>query len=69
MLSLVIQRTLGQHRPVMVNKGKGRGDMHILTPGMVRNHGPHLDQTLDQPVDGPFHFFAPYIELPDPGPN
>jgi hypothetical protein len=26
---------------------------------MVRNPGPHLDQTLDQPVDGPFHFVTP----------
>ena len=39
--------------------------MHIPSPGMVRNSGPHFDQTLDQPVNGPPHFFAPDIELPD----
>ena len=32
---------------------------------MVRNSGPDLDQTVDQPVDGPLQIFAPDIELPD----
>jgi hypothetical protein len=39
--------------------------MDIPPPGVVRNPGPYLYQTLDQPVHGPFHFFAPDIELPD----
>jgi hypothetical protein len=39
--------------------------MHIPPQGMVRNSGPHFDQTLNQPVDGPFHFFTPNIELAD----
>ena len=39
--------------------------MDIPPPGMVRNSGPDFDQTLDQPVDGAFHFFTPDIELAD----
>jgi hypothetical protein len=39
--------------------------MHIPPPGMVRNSGPHLDQTLDEPVHGALHCFAPDIKLAD----
>jgi hypothetical protein len=39
--------------------------MDIPASGMVSHPGPHLYQTLDQPVDGPLHFFTPDIELPD----
>jgi len=33
--------------------------------GMIRNSRSHLDQTLDQPVDGPLLFFNPEIEMSD----
>ena len=49
----------------MVRQRKSRGYMHIPPPGMVRNPGPHFDQALDQPVDGPPHLFAPDVKLPD----
>jgi hypothetical protein len=39
--------------------------MDIPPPGMIRNSGPYFDQTLDQPLHGPFHFFTPNIEVPD----
>jgi hypothetical protein len=39
--------------------------MDIPSASMIGNPGPHFYQTLDQPVNGPFHFFAPDIELPD----
>jgi len=39
--------------------------MHLPFPGVIRNPGPYFDQTLDQPVDGPFHIFAPDIEMTD----
>jgi len=39
--------------------------MDIPSPGMVGNPGPHFNQSFDQPVHGPFHFFTPKIELPD----
>jgi hypothetical protein len=39
--------------------------MDISSPSVVRNPGPHFDQALDQPIDGPFYLFAPEIELPD----
>ena len=39
--------------------------MDIPSPGMGGNPGPHFDQTLNQPVHGPLHFFAPDIELSD----
>jgi|SRR5208337_2004398 len=58
-------RPPGHHRSVMVSQGKGRGHMHIPSPGVIRNSGPYLDQALDQPVSGPLNFFAPDIELPD----
>jgi len=35
---------------IMVRQGKSRGDMDIPSPGVVKNSGPHLDQTLHQPV-------------------
>ena len=57
--------TPGQHCPVMVRQGKGRGDMHMPPSGVVRNPGSHFDQTLDQPVDGPPHFLSPDGELAD----
>jgi len=37
--------------------------MHIPPSGMARNPGPHLDQALEQPVDGPSHFLSPDVEL------
>ena len=39
--------------------------MDIPSPGMIRNSGSDLDQTLNEPVNGPLHFLAPNIELPD----
>jgi hypothetical protein len=39
--------------------------MDISSPSMVSNPGPHFDQALDQPVDRPFKFFIPNIEVPD----
>jgi hypothetical protein len=39
--------------------------MDMPPPGMARNSGPDHDQTLDQPVYGAFHFFAPDVERPD----
>jgi len=30
---------------------------------MVRNSGSHFDQAFNQPIHGPFHFFAPNREL------
>ena len=39
--------------------------MYVPPSGMVRNSGPDFDQTLDQPVDGAFHFFTPDLELAD----
>ena len=33
-------------------------------PGMIRNPGSHLDQTQDQPFDGPPHSVASNVELP-----
>jgi hypothetical protein len=32
---------------------------------MIRNSGPHFEKSLDQPINGPPHFFTPDIELPD----
>jgi hypothetical protein len=32
---------------------------------MVKNPDPHFDQSFDQPIHGPPHFFSPNIELPD----
>jgi hypothetical protein len=32
---------------------------------MVRNLGPHFDQSFDKPIDGPPHFFSPDVEFPD----
>jgi len=43
--------------------GKSRGHMDIPPPGVERNPGPHLDQALDQPVDGLSHFLSPEVEL------
>jgi len=57
--------TPGQHHPVKVSQGKSRDHMEIPPPGMIRNSGPHFDQTLDQPINGPLNFFALNIELPD----
>lgn len=37
--------------------------MHISPQGMVRNSGPHFDQTLDQPFDRSLYFFTPDVEL------
>ncbi|MGA9756004.1 MAG: hypothetical protein WBV23_12780 [Desulfobaccales bacterium] len=39
--------------------------MDIPSPGMIGNHGAHLDQALNQPIHGSFNYFAPDIELPD----
>ena len=39
--------------------------MHIPPPGMIRNSGPHFDQTFDEPLHRPFDFFTPNIELAD----
>jgi len=39
--------------------------MDVPSPGMVRDSGTDFDQTIDQPVDGLLHFFAPGRELPD----
>jgi len=49
----------------MVSQGKSGGHMYVPPSGMVRNSGPDFDQTLDQPVDGAFHFFTPDLELAD----
>jgi hypothetical protein len=39
--------------------------MPLPSPGLAGNPGPHFDKALDQPMDGPFQFFAPALELPD----
>ena len=38
----------GQHRPVVVHQGNGRGHMDIPSPGMIRNPGAHLEQIIGQ---------------------
>ena len=58
-------RPPGQHRSVVMGQGESRSHMDIPSSGMVGDSGPHLDKTLDQPVDGSLHFFTPDIELPD----
>ena len=39
--------------------------MNPPSAGLGRNTGTHFNQSFDQPVDGPLHFLAPDIELPD----
>jgi hypothetical protein len=60
---LLSLRTPSQHRSVMMGQRKSGGYMHIPPSGMVRNSGSDLDQPLNQPVDGPLHFFAPEAGL------
>jgi hypothetical protein len=43
---------------------KPRLHAHTIA-GRGKKPGPHFDQALDQPVNGPLNFFAPDIELPD----
>jgi len=49
----------------MMGQGKSRSHMDIPSPGMIRNSGSDLDQTLNEAVNGPLHFLALNIELPD----
>ncbi len=38
--------------------------MNIPPPGVIRNPGPNLYETLYQPFDGPLDFLTPDVELP-----
>jgi len=49
----------------MVSQGKNGGHRHIPPSGVIRDSGPHFDQALDQPINGPPHFLSPDVELPD----
>jgi hypothetical protein len=49
-------RTPGQHRSIMIMQQKSRGHMVLPPPGMLRNSGPHFDQTLDEPFYGALYF-------------
>jgi len=39
--------------------------MDLPPPTMIRDFRSHLDQTLDEPLHRPFHFFAHEVELPE----
>ncbi len=39
--------------------------MNIPPPGVIRNPGPNLYETLYRPFDGPFDLLTPDVELPN----
>jgi hypothetical protein len=43
----------------------GKAAATCTYPRMISDSGPSLDQTLDQPINGPPHLLSPDVKLPD----